>query len=201
LKLYLNKPSPYARLVMVVAHEKGLAGRLALEWVDPWQDPAALVVANPFSRVPALVTDEGSTLVDSACICDYLDRLGGGRRLMPEDLAARTPALRKLGLARTLTDASFGAVIERRFNPASGEPALATRWLAAAGRALDAIESHASLTAASEVPDLGDLALGVALGYIEFRLPELAWKTGRPHLSAWFATMSQRESMRATPHA
>jgi glutathione S-transferase len=201
LKLYLNKPSPYARLVMVVAHEKGLADRLELEWVDPWQNPAALVEANPFSRVPALVTDDGTVLIDSACICDYLDHLGPGRRLVPGSMQARSRTLRKYGLARTLTDSSFGVVIERRFNPAAGEPALAARWLSAALLALEAIEKDPSMTASVEAPDLGDLALAVALGYIEFRLGELAWRNGRPRLAGWYSGMSARGSMQATPHA
>src|SRR4051812_48378324 len=115
MKLFLNKPSPYARLVMVVAHEKGLAGRLDLEWTDPWANPVALTSVNPFSRVPALVTDNGTVLVDSACICDYLDHLGGGRTLVPGELNERARVLRKVGLANTLTDAAFGVVIERRF--------------------------------------------------------------------------------------
>jgi len=66
LKLYLNKTSPYARLTMVVAREKDLVERLALEWTDPWTDSAELLRANPFSRVPTLVTDDGLTIVDSA---------------------------------------------------------------------------------------------------------------------------------------
>lgn len=200
MKLCLNKPSPYARLVMVVAHEKGLASNLDLEWVDPWQDPSALTVVNPASRVPALVTDKGLALLDSACICDYLDRLGGGRRLMPDSLEARTPVLRKYGMARTLTDASFGAVIERRFNGAAGEPPLAKRWLAASRLALDAIERDESLSWSTDSPDLGDLALAVALGYLDFRLKEVAWASGRPRVAAWFARIATRESMRATPH-
>ena len=104
MKLYLNKPSPYARLVMVVAHEKAIAGRLQLEWSDPWKNPPALCAANPFSRVPALVTDDGAVIVDSACICDYLDHLGSGRALLPVAFDERTPVLRKYGRARTLTD-------------------------------------------------------------------------------------------------
>ncbi len=201
MKLYLNKPSPYARLVMVVAHEKGLADRLELHWVDPWQSPEALTRVNPFSRVPALVTDDGVTLIDSACICDYLDRLGPGPALVPEDPRSRTAMLRKHGLARTLTDASFGAVIERRFNPGAGEPALAARWLAAAQTALDSIERDASITSINEPPTLGDLAMAVALGYIDFRLGELEWRSGRPRLAGWYAALAERKSIRATPHA
>jgi glutathione S-transferase len=201
LKLYLNKPSPYARLVLVVAHEKGIADRIQLEWTDPWARPSSLTSVNPFSRVPALVAGDGMVLVDSSCICDYLDHLGGGRRLMPQAFEERARVLRKYGLARTLTDATFGAVIERRFGPEGGEPVLATRWLAVAATALDAMEADGSIAIASDTPDLGDLALAVGLGYIDFRLKELDWAVKRPRLAAWFRDISARDSMKATPHA
>ena len=200
MKLYLNKPSPYARLALVVAHEKDLAGRLDLEWTDPWKNPAALSGVNPFSRVPALITDEGVALVDSACICDYFDRLGGGRALMPAELPARISTLRKYGLARTLTDATFGAVVQRRFGSPGSEPALAARWIAAAGSALDAMEQDSAIGGSASAPDLGDLALAVGLGYIDFRLKEVAWQQDRPKLAGWFKAMNARPSMQATPH-
>jgi glutathione S-transferase len=65
--------------------------------------------------VPALVTDAGESLVESGCICDYLDEAGSGRRLMPRELPARLPALRKYGLGRGLIDVAFGVTIQRRF--------------------------------------------------------------------------------------
>ena len=200
LKLYLNKPSPYARLALVVAHEKGVADRLDLEWTDPWKNPVELCGVNPFSRVPALVTDDGVVIVDSGCICDYFDRLGGGRALVPAGLPARIATLRKYGLARTLTDAAFGAVIQRRFGPAGTEPALAARWIAAAGSALDAMEQDSPMGGTACAPDLGDLALAVGLGYIDFRLKEMAWRQDRPTLAGWFRAMNARPSMQATPH-
>lgn len=184
---------------MVVAHEKGVAGRLQLEWTDPWKDPPELCAVNPFSRVPALVTDDGAVLVDSACICDYLDHLGEGRALLPVAFAERTAVLRKYGRARTLTDAAFGAVIERRFNPTGGEPALSARWIARADSALDSMESEAAAFQTAS-PDLGDLALAVSLGYIDFRLKEMSWQQNRPNLAGWFKAICARASMQATPY-
>jgi len=184
---------------MVVAHEKGIARRLQLEWTDPWKNPPELCAVNPFSRVPALVTDDGAVMIDSACICDYLDRLGGGRALLPDALEERATVLRKYGKAKTLTDAAFGAVIERRFNPAGGEPALSARWISAANAALDSMEGEtAAFQTAS--PDLGDLALAVGLGYLDFRLKEMAWRQNRPNLAGWFKAIGTRASMQATPH-
>ena len=61
MKLYLNKASPYARLALVVAHEKGLANDLELQWVDPWALAAEFLAVAPLARVPVLVTDDGAT--------------------------------------------------------------------------------------------------------------------------------------------
>ena len=200
MKLYLNKPSPYARLALVVAHEKNLAGRLELEWVDPWKSPAELAAVNPFSRVPALVTDDGIAIVDSACICDYFDQLGGGRALVHGGVQERSRILRRVGLAKTLTDAAFGTVVARRFGSPGTAPALAERWVGAAGIALKAMEGDDAFSTMREDPDLGDLELAVALGYIDFRLEEIGWRKNGPKLRAWYEAIATRVSMRATPH-
>jgi len=113
MKLYLNKTSPYARLVMVVAHEKGLTRKIELAWTDPWASSFDLLAANPFSKVPTLLTDDGLPIVDSICICDYLDEVGGGLRLIPPRGSDRVRTLRKYGLGRGLIDAAFGVTIER----------------------------------------------------------------------------------------
>jgi glutathione S-transferase len=198
MKLYLNKTSPYARLVMVVAHEKGLDAKMELAWTDPWASPAELLAANPYSKVPALVTDAGVPIVDSACICQYLDDIGEGSRLLPQGRSERLLALKKYGLGRGLIDAAFGVTIERRFHDAGGQLALADRWLAAIGRALVSLEHDEELLAANGTVDLGDLALGVGLSYAEFRLPEVQWKSSSPRLLGWADRLAARPSMRST---
>ncbi len=198
MKLYLNKTSPYARLVMVVIHEKGLARKVELAWTDPWASAAELLAVNPFSRVPALLTDDGLPIVDSNGICDYLDEIGGGLRLIPPNGSDRARTLRKYGLGRGLIDTAFGVTIERRFHGTGGELALADRWLAAIARALDAFEGDRELLNSNGTVDLGDLAIGVGLSYAEFRLPEVKWRSSLPKLSAWFGRLDARPSMRLT---
>jgi glutathione S-transferase len=198
MKLYLNKTSPYARLVLTVAHEKSLAGKLDLVWSDPWASPPELLAVNPYSRVPALVTDDGVAIVDSMCISDYLDGLGNGRPLLPPRGSERARALRKYGLGRGLIDTAFAITIERRFHDAHGELPLADRWMAALGRALESFEKEKGLLSADTAVDLGDLAFAVGLGYTEFRLPEVQWRAAAPRLAAWLDRMAARDSLRAT---
>jgi glutathione S-transferase len=139
MKLYLNKTSPYARLVLATAHEAGLAERLETVWVEPWDDVPALLAVNPLGKVPALETDSGTALIESSAICDYLVAVSGRDDLLPSQPTAREDTLHRLGLGRATIDCSFGAVIGRRF--AGGEtPPLAQRWLKALPRAVAALD-------------------------------------------------------------
>jgi glutathione S-transferase len=47
-------------------------------------------------------------------------------------------------------------------------------------------------------PTIGEIAVACALGYIDFRLPDLDWKGSRPKLSAWYARFREYPSMKAT---
>jgi glutathione S-transferase len=193
MKLYLNETSPYARLVTVVAHEKGLNGAIERALTDPWASSDELLAVNPFAKVPALVTDDGEPIVDSGSICLYLDDLGGARALLPASGTQRARALAKLGLGRSLIDCAFGVTIEKRFG--GGEPALAKRWHGAVERAIARLEQEAPRLGAPAAPDLGDLAIAVGLGYVAFRLPEVAWRDTAPRLAAWYDAMAARPSL------
>lgn len=198
MKLFLNKTSPYARLVMVVIHEKRLADRVELAWTDPWATPPELLAVNPLAKVPALVTDGGLSMLDSACICAHLDDVGSGPALLPAEATERLPALMKYGLGRGLIDVAFGVTIERRFANPGTKPALAERWLAAVERTTAAVEKDPALLSEHEHPDIGDLALAVGLAYVEFRLAEMRWRTSAPVTGKWLDRMSERRSMRLT---
>src|SRR5262249_35274002 len=130
MKLYLNRASPYARLVQVVIHEKCLTEQVELAWVDPWASPPELLAVNPLSKVPVLVTEGGLAITESACICAYLDDVGRGPALMPIEMAPRVEALMKYGLGRGLIDNAFGVVIQKRFAVPGAVLTLADRWRA-----------------------------------------------------------------------
>lgn len=198
MKLYLNKTSPYARLVMVLLHEKALIDRVDLVWTDPWASPAALLAVNPLAKVPVLVTDDGQSIVESACICDYLEQLGAGRKLLPADMPSRLAALRKCGLGRGLIDVAFGVTLDRRFFPSDYHSVLGERWLRASGMSISQIERDAPLTPEEAPPDLGDLAIAVGLSYVAFRLPELQWRESAPRAAKWMDRISLRPSMQST---
>jgi glutathione S-transferase len=194
MKLFLNKASPYARLVLVVAHEKGLAERIELVWTDPWKSDDRLLAVTPLAKVPVLIAEDREPLVESYCICEYLDALGAGDALMPHSGAQRMAVLRKYGLGRGLIDVSFGSVIEQRHG-AGDDSILAQRWRAAVERTIPVIEKSVGNT---DAPDLGDLTVAVALSYIDFRMSDVNWRTSAPRLGSWLDRITARRSLAAT---
>lgn len=197
MKLYLNTTSPYARLVWIMTMEVGLAERVDLEWVEPWNDAPGLLAVNPLAKVPVLVTDDGTALIESGGICDYLVTLTRREDLMASGVSARTDTLRRLGLARATIDCAFGAVIQCRFS--NGETtALAQRWLNALPRAAAALDRLCSARLDIRDPDLGDLATGVAFEYVAFRLPDVPWRESASSLSTLMEKLAVRPSFQTS---
>ena len=194
MKLFLNQASPYARLIRVLLAETGLDGETQSVFVDPWQSPDDLLAANPAAKVPALILEDGTALVESACIGDYLIQRSGRSALAPLARADAEKRLQILGLGRAAVDCSFGAVIQQRYAP--GSP-LTERWRAALPRIAGALEKlYAGGTPADA--DLADLTVAVAFEYIDFRLPEIRWRSGAPSLAARVGGLGERASLAAT---
>jgi glutathione S-transferase len=197
MKLYLNKTSPYARLVLATAHEAGLVSQIKMVWTEPWNDNAELLAVNPLSKVPALITDNGITLIESALICDHLVTLSGSDRLLPVEGDRRESVLERLGIGRAVIDCAFGSVIQRRFNDGA-DTGLSKRWLKAIPRALAVLEKIAAKRTLPSEPDLADVAVTVALDYVDFRLPEIIWRKDAPALVRAVDSVLARTSMTAT---
>ena len=197
MKLYLNKTSPYARLVLATAHEAGVASRVETIWLEPWDDNPQLLAVNPLSKVPALITDNGTTLIESALICDHLVTLSGADRLLPTQGVRRESVLERLGIGRAVIDCAFGSVIQRRFNDGA-DTGLSKRWLKAIPRAVAVLEKIATKRTLPPEPDLADVAITVALDYVDFRLPEIAWRKDAPALARAVDSVLTRPSMAAT---
>jgi len=199
MQLLYQTHSPYARKVLVAAHETGLADRLEVihQETSPTARNDTVFAANPLGKVPVLLTDDGLALYDSSVICEYLDGLHDGPRLIPAAGPARWTVLRLQALAQGLCDAGIALRWETERRP------IALRYLPLAQGQVE------KLTAAYDVlehetefdgpPDLGQIALATALDWLAFRaLPD--FRPGRPRLSAWLDAFTQRPSMRATAY-
>src|SRR5262252_2655185 len=106
MKLHWSPRSPFVRKVMIVAHELGLADRITcVRTVAATTRPhAELMEDNPLSKIPTLVLDDGTVLYDSPVICEYLDSLHAGRKLIPAHGMERMVALRRQALGDGFLD-------------------------------------------------------------------------------------------------
>lgn len=197
--LFTSETSPFVRKVLILAHETGLTERIdkRLAHVTPVQPDEALSSRNPLGKVPCLVLDDSRALYDSRVICEYLDRLHGGRRLFPADGPARWSALTRQALADGLMEAGVLVRYETALRPESSR---SHAWVdgqkAKISQALDKLEDDPH--AHSGLCDIGHIATAAALGYLDFRYAEDGWRDGRPQLSEWFVQFSERPSMQAT---
>jgi len=195
MQLIYAKPSPYSRKVRVTVLEKGLAGQVDEIIVSPLEDPAALLEANPLGKVPALRLDDGQCLYDSWVICEYLDSLAPTPRLIPQG-AERFAALRRAALADGVLDAAVTARMELLRPEAIRWAPWTDRQRRAIDRGLAVMEQD--VAALGPAPTLAHIEFAVTLEYLDFRLPEVGWRTGHPALAAWLAEFGQRPSMLAT---
>jgi glutathione S-transferase len=196
MKLRHAAASPFVRKIMVVAHERGLVGRIELlpTTVSPVQANEGLAAENPLMKIPALATDDGQVLFDSPVICEYLDALGDGPKLFPPSGAARWTALRQ----QALGDGVLDAVILCRYELTRPED---KRW---SGWTDDQMKKAHQGLAAIEGEDLagprtiGHITIACMLGYLNFRFSNDGWRNRHPKLAGWYEGESRRPSMEAT---
>lgn len=199
MKLRYSPTSPYVRKVMVLAIEAGIDGRIEKEKTaaSPVERNESLYADNPIGKVPSLTTDDGMTLFDSPVICEYLDTEHAGGKFFPARGKARWMALRQQAIADGLLDAALLARYESAMRPE------ALRWDAwyngQKGKMKSALDMLEKEAADLDGPiTIGQIAVGCALGYMDFRYEEDKWRDGRPHLAKWYEGFSARPSMQAT---
>lgn len=198
MKLLYQTHSPYARKVLVLAHEAGLADRIVVEHheTSPTRRNDEVFAQNPLGKVPVLLRPDLAPIFDSSVICEYLDGLHQGARLIPEGGEARWAALRQQAAAQGMADAGIALRWETVRRPeALRYPPLAD------GNAQKLIEAYDWLEESLDVEadvHVGHIALATTLDWLAFRdLPD--FRPERPRLSGWFDAFLGRPSMRATP--
>jgi len=196
MKLFYSVTSPYARKTRLVAREKGLQDQIKEIACNPHEKVPGLSEANPLGRVPTLVLDDGSGLFDSPVICQYLDSLSDSPRLIPKSGPRRWEVLRWEALADGVMDAAYDSVMEGRRPLNEQSPDWIGRWQDEIHTALDAIELD--LASLPNKLRLSHLALAAALDYLDFRLPNLAWRKGRPTCESWYDEFARRPCMLET---
>ena len=201
MKLFHSPTSPYVRKVMVLLAETGQLGSVELVSaagtpVNPGSMP---VDHNPLGKIPALLPDTGPAIFDSRVICRYLDDRAGGKLYPKGD--ALWPVLTLEAMADGMTDAAILMVYEARVRPQEIRMAawVDGQW-SKISRSLDALET-AWLAHLDGPLNMGQVALGCALEYLDFRHGARDWRKGHPKLAAWQKAFSERASMKDTAPA
>jgi glutathione S-transferase len=183
MKLAYSPASPYVRKVMACAIARGLDDRIE-KWTVATTDPA-LATVNPLSKVPTLLTDDGVALYDSPVICEYLDSLGSAPKLFPAAGPARWTALRQQALGDGILDATQPRRREVALPQDEGRREYIALQQGKVRRALDVLEAEAD--GLGDLATIGEITIGCALGYLDFRYPHEPWRPGHPKLEAWYA--------------
>jgi glutathione S-transferase len=197
MKLIGSLTSPYVRKVRVVLAEKKLEFQFVEE--DVWSKDSTISTANPLGKVPCLIMEGGEAMFDSRVITEYLDTMSPVGKLIPTSGRERAEVKTWEALADGLLDASIAARLEATWTGRTD----AQRCSAWIDRQMDKI--HASLAAMErglgDKPfcsgvhlSLSDVAVGCALGYLDFRFPQLDWRSAQPQLARLFDKLSQRPS-------
>lgn len=200
MQIWYSPASPFVRKCLIVAHERDLADRIEL------LDAAASVVApdervmaaNPSGKIPTLLTDDGAVLFDSRVICDYLDTLHGGKKLTPRSGARRHEIMTLEALGDGIMDAAVNNRYETALRPEE------YRWQEWSEGQMRKVENALDLLDGEwrgrlgRVPNMGSIAVAAALGYLDYRYPNLKWRRGRKRLAGWFKRFSERPSFQAT---
>lgn len=201
MKLYMSPASPFARKARIIARELDLMRGLEEIPVDTLTSEE-LHRVNPLRKIPVLVLDDGSTLIDSKVICEYLDDLGHGRFFPGSSVwhgvSGRWRALTLQAIGDGICEAAVARIYEGRRPDGERSQAMLDKFLGQITRSLDALERMKF----AATPTIGEVAVGCALGYLDFRdVVPGGWRDTRPQLRDWFEAFSQYPSMQATTPA
>ena len=200
MKLTFSPASPFARKVRIAAIELGLIDRIefvaaSVAPASPNEDYANTI--SPLRKLPALILDDGTVIVDSLTIVDYLDDLAGGGKLIPASGAARWQRRSEQSIIQGMLDAMLLCRYEKLLRPEN------LRWQAwyddqwdRAWRGLRMFEQRPeTLTRPLDIVQIGVIC---TLGYADFRFPTCGWREHFPRLKAFHEEMSTRPSIRDT---
>ena len=184
---------------MIVLHEVGLKYRVetiravaSMAKVNP-----DILKHNPLGKIPILLTPDQGAIYDSPVICEYLDGLHLGTRLFPADPVDRILALRRQATGDGLLDLLLLLRNEVARPDGTPSPTYLAGFEQKVAAVLDALETEAPALGQSAY-GIGHIAIGCALGYLDFRFSDRDWRSGHPALAGWQAKFEARPSSLAT---
>lgn len=199
MKLIGSLASPFVRKVRVVLAEKKLEYGYELENV--WGAETRIHESNPLGKVPCLIMEDGSSLFDSRVIVEYLDTLSPVGKLIPPNGRDKVDVKCWEALADGVLEAAVLVRLERTLRPAGQQ---SQAWIdrqmvkVMAGLAVMDDKLGDKPFCVNNHYSLADVAVGVCLGWLAFRFPEIGWRDDHPNLARLFDKLSERPSFRDT---
>lgn len=201
MKLIGSTTSPYVRKVRIVMAEKKLDYQFVIENV--WADDTTISTSNPLGKVPCLVMEGGEAVFDSRVIVEYLDTLSPVGKLIPAQGRERAEVKTWEALADGLMDAGLLARMETAWAHRPPEQQCQAWIDRQMGKITESLKAMSQ--GLGDKPfcsgihlSLSDIAVGCALGWLEFRFPEVPWRTEHPNLARLMDKLMQRPSFADT---
>jgi glutathione S-transferase len=187
------------RKVRIVLAEKKIEYKYVLE--DVWAADTTIQDSNPLGKVPCLIMEDGGAVFDSRVIVEYLDNLTPVHRLIPPSGRARV----EVRCWEALSDGLLDAALQIRFEYTQrAESERSPRWIARQRGKIDAALKAMSSGLADKTwafdgkYTLADIAMGCALGYLDFRFPDIDWRVQYPNLARYAERVFARPSFAET---
>jgi len=198
MKLIGSLASPFTRKVRVVLAEKKIEYEFEID--NPWKTDAVTPKFNPLGKVPVLVLDDGSSIFDSRVIAAFLDSASPLLRLVPPDPRERVEVRRWESLADGVLDAGIAARLENQREAKLRNATWIDRQMGKVRSGLVALDADLGEKAwcAGSGYTLADIAVGVCLGWLDFRYPKMDWRKDHANLARHFAKLSERPSFTET---
>lgn len=203
MRLFTTPASPWVRRCVVSAMELGIDSKIEFvptRWPHSWATQTVpftpeFADATPVGRIPALVTDDGLRLADSAAICDYFNAELGNYRLLPASGPKRWKLMSIISIASGALEAQIYRRAELLRRPGERSEDFIRKQRDREHRCYRAIESMVGEF--TDDVDLAQITVGVACSYQDFRFRE-DWRSDNPRLARWFERFIRRPSMQAT---
>lgn len=203
MKLIGSHTSPFVRKVRIVMSEKKLDHQFSEENV--WAVDTQMAQYNPLGKIPCLLLDGGEAIYDSRVIVEYVDTLSPVGKLIPATGRERAEVKTWEALADGVLDAAVLARLENTWNGRAPHER-STAWIDRQSRKIE----HGLQAMSQGLGDkawcsgihfsLSDVAVGCALGYLDFRFPHIDWRTTHPNLARLDDKLARRPSFMETIH-
>lgn len=197
MKLIGSLTSPFVRKVRIFLLEKKIPFQFEID--IPWNESTQVPKYNPLGKVPVLMVDENTPLVDSRAIVEFLEFYQPEPTLIPKDKFFQIKQIEVI--ADGMADALANCFIEKNMRTTQQQ---SEAWMARQLGKVDQCLNYLSLTLGTanhfctDQFNLADIAVLCALAYMKFRFSQINWESTYPNLANFYQNMHQMDLVQST---